>query len=1053
MSPTTFTRYQCWRDDRISRVINKDAVAVDRATFLATHTPFNTLIYRRTPANIPSTNEAELLAELHRRSQQDQHTFVAVQGMPGSGKSHLIRWLKIRYETASNPNEVVLLIERANNSLRQTLLQILDSGVFEGGAFVAQQKKLAGATRQLSEEGLEETLINNLHVAHKSEVKVAADKQLPNSVARRLHFFLLDPFVREELRREDGPVKRLTRFLSGAQTRLENDEIPSFRPEDFEFSLETRTRVKNDGYSDAKALLDQLNAHSPLRQQLATYLNQLLEFAISQTTALTGDDLKNMFYDLRRELRKQGRALVIFIEDVTAFTGLDAGLIDVLVTQHTGETNSHFCRLISVIGITDDFYATRFPDNLRERITHHLTLNAAGQNQQEALLLSSNETISPMVARYLNAMRMDAQALQTWFETGAKAEDLPNACTNCRFQQSCHAVFGIVALEENGVTHQVGLYPFNEQALLTMYRQIDVQKISRTPRSLLNSVVEFVLLTHSARIRNGTFPAPRMQMGQAFTAPSLPLLQTNLLREMQVPEPERERIESLVVFWGNRTLETTFDGNGQPMVGGLSQAVFEAFNLPFPSTQVAQTPVIEDVKDGAEEVTPPPPPPPPPPTPEVDPILEDIARWRDGGLLDRHERLVPLLTNFIAEGIDWESYHVSPTLVRERVTGRFFGIKGQSGKPLSPGAYLIPRSEELVSVLVALHRLQRETNLSPEEIGAYTLALSTWLAREQESIVAFVRQSSPGSSMSMSLTRYLTEDALGLACLAGDLSITDTEAEAIFAALVSSCLSKKSWEQSTQEAMNARRAPAWMELMRRYQAHGSDSSVVFIRQQLLQSVNRSQGASTDVRFIDACTLVEMLEQTLANDWSSSPFDSSLPVEGQTWQAVKKVHRGLVEHFQDALISEQTRLDRLAQQLTNFIGDCTAAEVQQAIKQALQACHQAQIPFSHILSEWSAAEQFERRRQELADIGSLRVITKLAPVLSGTAELASAAEQDVNYLEAVKSFLSEIQDKLAREMKTGRETSGTGANMVAEVEQQFAVTRKRLSTLIAGGTEI
>src|SRR5690606_34959143 len=113
-----------------------------------------------------------------------------------------------------------------------------------------------------------------------------------------------------------------------------------------------------------------------LRQQLATYLNQLLEFAISQTTALTGDDLKNMFHDLRRELRKQGRALVLFIEDITAFTGLDAGLIDVLVTQHTGETNSHFCRLISVIGITDDFYATRFPDNLRERITHHLTLNA-----------------------------------------------------------------------------------------------------------------------------------------------------------------------------------------------------------------------------------------------------------------------------------------------------------------------------------------------------------------------------------------------------------------------------------------------------------------------------------------------------------------------------------------------------------------------------------------------------------------------------------------------------------------------------------------------------
>lgn len=1050
MSTTPFSRYQCWQENRISTVINKDAVAVDPATFLATHTPFTTLTYRRTPANIPSTDEIDLLAELCRRSRQDQHAFVAIQGMPGSGKSHLIRWLKIRYKTTCSSNEEVFFIERANNSLRQTLLQILDSGAFKGEAFVAQQKKLEGATRQLSEEGLEETLINNLQVAHKSEVKVAPDKRLPKSVAQRLDYFLLDPFIREELRRDDGPIKRLTCFLSGAQTRLENDEVPSFRPEDFEFSLETRNLVKNKGYSESKALLDQLYDQSPLHQQLATYLNQLLEFAISQTTALTGDDLKNMFYDLRRELRKQGRALVLFIEDITAFTGLDAGLVDVLVTQHTGETNSQFCRLISVIGITDDFYATRFPDNLRERITHHLTLNTTRQNQQEALLLSSDDTISPMVARYLNAMRVNDQTLQTWFNAGGKAEELPNACINCPFQQPCHAAFGAVTLEEDGVTQQVGLYPFNQQALLTMYRQIDVQKISRTPRSLLNSVVEFVLLTHSPRIRNGTFPAPRMQMGQDFTPPSLPLLQTNLLRELQVPEPERERIESLVVFWGNRTLETTFDASGQPLVGGLRQAVFEAFNLPFPSTEARQTIVIEEVKDEAEEKKTPLP---PPPTLEGDPLLEDITRWRDGGLLDRHERLVLLLTTFIAEGIDWESHRILPALVDERVRLRYFAIEGQSGKASSAGAYLIPRSDELAYVLEALYKLQSKNSLPPEEIGAYALALGDWLENQEESIVTFVRQPHLNHSTPVSLTRLLAEDALCLACLGGDLNSSDTEPEALFTALISSCRSEKSWEHSTQAAVNARRAPAWIELMRRYQARSSDSSVAFIRQQLLQSVNRSQGASTDVRFIDACTLLEVLEQTLANHWSLSPLDSSLPVEGQTWDVVKKVHRGLVDHFQAALSAEQTRLDHLAQRLTTFIGDCAAAEVQEAINQALQACIQAQIPFSPGLSQWSAAEQFDRRRQELADIGSLTAITKLSLLLSGAAELTTAAEQDVKYLQEITSFLKDTRNTLTREMETGRGTAGTAANLVEQVEQQFAVTRKRLSILTAGETEI
>lgn len=34
-----FTRYQCWQRERVGEVINKEAIAIDIADFMATHAP------------------------------------------------------------------------------------------------------------------------------------------------------------------------------------------------------------------------------------------------------------------------------------------------------------------------------------------------------------------------------------------------------------------------------------------------------------------------------------------------------------------------------------------------------------------------------------------------------------------------------------------------------------------------------------------------------------------------------------------------------------------------------------------------------------------------------------------------------------------------------------------------------------------------------------------------------------------------------------------------------------------------------------------------------
>ena len=93
---STFNCFKCCTDERISKVINKEAISIDRKEFLVTHTHFDEIRVIKSPENLKVINEERFLFQLIERAQKDTHTFSVVQGVPGTGKSHLIRWLKER---------------------------------------------------------------------------------------------------------------------------------------------------------------------------------------------------------------------------------------------------------------------------------------------------------------------------------------------------------------------------------------------------------------------------------------------------------------------------------------------------------------------------------------------------------------------------------------------------------------------------------------------------------------------------------------------------------------------------------------------------------------------------------------------------------------------------------------------------------------------------------------------------------------------------------------------------------------------------------------------
>ncbi len=1091
MEERAFECFQCWKDERISQVINKEAVSIEKATFLATHAPLNSITYERIPQQMTDKSERGLLHELRRCATEQRHTFAVVQGIPGTGKSHLIRWLKESYAVADKENQgndVILLIERAQCNLRGTLLQIIESGVFKDEALHTQLEKLKGATTELSKNALADNILYQLHIAT-SEVMLP-NEHLPRSfIRKRIEKFLLDFYVRQALKKPGGPIDRITRYLSvGDTSGIADHEIPGFVASDFKFGIDTLRAIGDEGgYKEARDLAEKL--YDPdgldLRHELAQYLNRLLNYAIGRTTALSTDDLKQMFNELRRHLRKQNRQLALFIEDITAFTGLDVGLIDVLATQHTGEGNREFCRLLSIIGITDNYFNDHFPDNLKERVTHRLTLNATQQGLVESDLLRTPHSTADMAARYLNAMRLEQAALDSWLERGARPEQLPNTCDACQFKPTCHHAFGFVEIGLDGESPQrIGLYPFNERAIWTMYQGITT--ITRTPRSLLNSVLEYVLESHGKKVSRGEFPPPARDLGSDFKAPPLAKLSHRSIIDLQGNKDAR-RIESLVLFWGTHTVDAT--GSGQHhLVGGLSADVFRAFGIPFIEGEVSVNPSLFSnagispasphyVTAHPASYTNSPPGTPPgmlpvspvdqtpgnPPDmqeyqsgaaiaePRQNKYTKDINDWLNGDKLQNFEKLGDLLVTLIGSFIDWEAHGLSALEVDDRLRRRRMGIEDQAGKINTSDCLIFKRSPKLAGVLQALAGLGEGNNqLAPGVLGGHLAILSSWLYENEALIVDFVCRPTSQSTAIMSLTNLLLLNCVLLACLQGELENKTFSTQELLLLIIKQCAKADTinWQSYIDEAQKTH-ARAWVDLMK-----GVDNrkyNVRFCRQNLLLMLNKAQGGSQDVRFIDAAFALDILQVFEKNGWTLSPIEAVGASASPAWLAAYEVYSALNKHFVQALSEDREAIEDYTRKLGGLIGSSEPKEVFQAINDWIDHMKQSQKPYRLEPKASLNATRLSKVKSTLEAVMKERSAKRLALRLS---EIGPTMKDVREHLQYFQDFQAEVtKQKSQSQQSLAQLRIEVGIAPLPRAEQAYEEIEDILTHAIGANKEV
>lgn len=552
---------------RLEEVIRTDATTTSKSDFLITHAPFETLYLN---GQIKITENDLLENYLLSPDQRESHKLIMIQGGNGSGKTHLIRWLKEKYESATDRNEeAVLLISRAHNNLQDAMTQLLESGIFPEEVKTRTLNLLKNARGSLSIEDFKKTINHNFVLEIQNDtVSTLIDQRTKDRLAR----YLLNPYIMDTfLMIDNGPLDRMrSRIETTDESNVVDGDAPVFLPDDFAISI-SQINIglkRKDDHADSKTIQMAeefcfTGSGIRKREAIASYLNTKVSAVIRRSMDLKSVDFQHIFEELRKDLKKKGMTLTLFLEDINAFTGIDEALMEALLVDHRAEGNQECCRLTSVVGSTIWFYENKLNSSIRERITYNVYLREGSVIYEHHL--------DSFAARYINAINLPSDTVDLWYKNGADPNDVPLALSNYPFSE--------VVIQGKSYS----IFPFTVTALDRLYNTLEIRdenNSSRTPRVVLNQILQQILMRWYEQ-GPGIFASESNFVNQSFSIPRW-ADDTYEISNRNLSEDNIIERSILLRIWGDGTTNQIDD-----KIGGVSKDIFEAFGIPFPGDDKA----------------------------------------------------------------------------------------------------------------------------------------------------------------------------------------------------------------------------------------------------------------------------------------------------------------------------------------------------------------------------------------------------------------------------------------------------------------------------------
>lgn len=555
---------------RLSEVVRIDTITSLFGDFMATHVPFKQIQLQKEYDEYASVGKTYTEEEIYKRivlNPKDQHQFVLVIGSSGAGKSHLIRWFDAKIERQKPEGEVVLFVRRSDNTLKGTIKQLLEKPEVATIHNKDLYDRLVNASSTISESKLKNAIYHQFIEEIEDDSGERVD-YINNVDRKRIAPLLNNEQFKNRMMAEDGPIERIYAKVAengGADNR---DMIAEFKSEDFRVDVAFCDKVQYEG-GDKKAvrLLDKLLMEPELAQRIARYLNSMVDTVIQSCAGLEPGDFEQVFKEIRKELRKQGKSLTLLIEDITAFTGVNEALLNVLTTWHTGDyEQEEMCRISSIIGTTSEYFKSNFRDNFKDRVTQFIVIpdDVFGANEAD---------LCEFVGRYLNAMSLPKDIVDEWAMADVGADALP-------LHEVRQGIGWDTAVTAEGKV--LNLYPFSRRSVVYLYNHI-LQENYRTPRYFLRDVIEKTV---------------RDALWNFDNFPGFKIVNTNInsslrdaIQRTGVSQEQFERIYLFMCVWGNATTDV-YEESGTTFIAGLSSKVYEDLGFPIISgKRVSGTPL------------------------------------------------------------------------------------------------------------------------------------------------------------------------------------------------------------------------------------------------------------------------------------------------------------------------------------------------------------------------------------------------------------------------------------------------------------------------------
>lgn len=565
----------CWTREAIQDATQIDVGSMEvddpyaDAMFRAIH---RSLPVKKEIAGSKTSNAAEgdVLKEFTANLSSNEPLLLFITGEKGTGKSHLVRWLKSNI--GSRPTWHIVYIEKRNTSLKQVIERILAGIDTPHAQHLRGELERAASEIKTDSEAMHALLQRLDHMVKfdtATNIKGLSglDAEELNDLRKKADRLLGDFTFHERLSQPGGPLERIVRLARGDADPDEAIDEADLHLRESDFSVDPS--YFEDAGTDVQKLVGSVVSNKGLRSEIAALCDFYLPRAKAEVFTGQTTDLLEVFQDVRREIAQQGQELCLFIEDLVLLHGIDKQLAQAL----TIPASRDLCKLRAAIAVTSGYLTS--VDTFTDRGIHYtLDIDASS---------IGSEGLRDFVSRYMNAGRINENVLRDLSPTAT----IPNACADCPVRQACHETFGA---SESGY----GLYPFNANAVDQLV-QLATPTAFR-PREILREVIRYPLgVAEDEILTPGVFPSG------AF-ARSLDEVRTNVpsdirakIRRDNRTTPEAEL--SLRAFYAAHPLQT--DDDLEQIAKYLSVELTEGISddssgTAEPQPQVTTTPKSSD---------------------------------------------------------------------------------------------------------------------------------------------------------------------------------------------------------------------------------------------------------------------------------------------------------------------------------------------------------------------------------------------------------------------------------------------------------------------------